>query len=1424
MAALRISWLPPADRSSPNAHAKPGAWSSLPPLARTAGPIQATAQSIPFVRRLAIRRPPSISLAPLRHELSLRAPHGLVSGISRVVARSQAEPELEFARKPVLDGGPDAPDALPVGEAAATDVSTSSSSGQLSVPSPTPRVLRTAQPRADGGPRPLTRLELPPGVLAREPTKPSPTAEAPANGVADPVAPPMPSPGAPASAAAPVGRSAPDVPRRRLLHRVGLGAPLVSPRPGNPPAEEPERVAPAEKPSVATDPPTLSSVAAERTEQKIEPAASPSRVRARAARERQLEQAGERTGLAGVAPAPRGTARAPLATDLSASDHPLAADRSTGGQPTRPTEPVTFGPTDPAVPSHGGSEESGQVSPRSARRESKPGRSSPAQRQPGAGAAAAPSRGGEGDPLPGRSGAPSAGRPARPEAPPSRPPGEAERAALSVPVEAARSAAPAPQTTSGAAASRPKRRDQPAPRRAETEGTTGSSQPISPGSPLEPPLERQPEAGVGREDVPLVSGRAPLVAPVAGGQVAAGPGAKRAARAPGAAAGAAPPSAGDGSVPAARPAPARVDRDDAPATRAVGGPSPPRSPAPAARAGAAAAPSRAEEGDPAPTRSAAPAPQTTSGAAASRPPRRDQAAPRRAETEGTPGSSQPISPGSPLEPDPERQPQAGVGRGDVPLVSGRAPLVKPVAGGLAGPIAKQAAPAPGAAAGATPPSAGDGSVPAARRELARVDRDDAPATRPVGGSSPLRSPAPAAKAVAAAAPSRAEEPDKAPSQSAAPAPQTTSGAATSRPPRRDQAAPRGAETAPGTGQNATAPIPAAAARHVAGQSAAATAAEASAVDAQRAARPATEGTTGSSQPISPGSSLEPPAERQPEAGVGREDVPLVSGRAPLVAPVAGGQVAAGPGAKRAARAPGAAAGAAPPSAGDGSVPAARPAPARVDRDDAPATRPPRAAKRAALPAPGTGQNATAPIPAAAARQVDAQPAPATAAKAPAVVPRRAARPATEGTTGSSQPISPGSSLEPPAERQPEAGVGRGDVPLVSGRAPLVKPVAGGLAGSIAKQAAPAAGAAAPSAGDVSAPAAPPGPARVDRDDAPAARAVGGSSPLRSPAPAATAGAAAAPSRPEEGDAAPGRSAAPSAERSAPPDAPPSRPPREAERAAFSAPVEAARSAAPAPQTRSGPAASRPPGRDQAAPRGAETAPGTGQNATAPIPAAARQVAGQSAAATAAAGLGDPVSLAERSIAASRPLSGARRLGSPTLRAPSPQRPDSPADEPRQPRLGRPELQASGGGRREMPGAAAAPAGRTRLVPQPHASAAARARSAVTADNPNSVNRSRSSTPDDSGSVTPEPAAATAIPKRAIATMPAPSSPPTPPSAAPRAAVVQRATSEPRLGASERTTEYEFDQLADRLYGRISARLRGELRIDRERLGLAADLR
>jgi hypothetical protein len=73
-------------------------------------------------------------------------------------------------------------------------------------------------------------------------------------------------------------------------------------------------------------------------------------------------------------------------------------------------------------------------------------------------------------------------------------------------------------------------------------------------------------------------------------------------------------------------------------------------------------------------------------------------------------------------------------------------------------------------------------------------------------------------------------------------------------------------------------------------------------------------------------------------------------------------------------------------------------------------------------------------------------------------------------------------------------------------------------------------------------------------------------------------------------------------------------------------------------------------------------------------------------------------------------------------------------------------------------------------------------------------------------------------------MPVPSSPPTPPSAGPRAAVVQRATFEPRLAASERTTEYEFDQLADRLYGRISARLRGELRIDRERLGLAADLR
>jgi hypothetical protein len=407
----------------------------------------------------------------------------------------------------------------------------------------------------------------------------------------------------------------------------------------------------------------------------------------------------------------------------------------------------------------------------------------------------------------------------------------------------------------------------------------------------------------------------------------------------------------------------------------------------------------------------------------------------------------------------------------------------------------------------------------------------------------------------------------------------------------------------------------------------------------------------------------------------------------------------------------------------------------------------------------------------------------------------------------------------------------------------VEPVAGGqlAAGPIAKQAAPAPGAAAgaapTSAGDESVPAARPGPARVDHDDTPATRAVGDPSPLRSPAPAANAGAAAAPSRAEEGDPAPRRSAAP------------------------------------APQTTSGAATSRLPRRHQAAPRDAETAPGTGQNATALIPAgAAPQVAAQPAPATAAkasdvaqtaesvtrrdpaprrglasgrgpepappqsaplwhaarqgapaarvgAALGDPMSLAERSIAASRPLSGARRLGAPTLRASSPRRPESPADEPLQPWPGRPELQASGP---EMPGAAAAPVGRTRLVPRPHASPAARPRSTATADKTNSVNRSRSSASD--GSVTPPPAAATAIPKPAIATMPAPSSPPTPPSAGPRAAVVQRARFEPRLVASERTTEYEFDQLADRLYGRISARLRGELRIDRERLGLAADLR
>jgi hypothetical protein len=233
VAAARISWLPPADSSTSDADAKGGAWSSVPPLSRTVGLIQATAQSVSFVRRLATRRPASVSLAPLRHDVSLRAPRGLVSGIARVVARSHSQRELEFVQRRVADGSPDELDALASDDAPMRAHETPSSDGE-SLPTPTPRVLRAAHAASERPRAPLTRLELPPGALPRKPDRASPPPETSANGGRDAVeasvAAPSPpeAPGA-AAAAVPAGPLAADAGRRRLIRRVGLGAPIVSP-------------------------------------------------------------------------------------------------------------------------------------------------------------------------------------------------------------------------------------------------------------------------------------------------------------------------------------------------------------------------------------------------------------------------------------------------------------------------------------------------------------------------------------------------------------------------------------------------------------------------------------------------------------------------------------------------------------------------------------------------------------------------------------------------------------------------------------------------------------------------------------------------------------------------------------------------------------------------------------------------------------------------------------------------------------------------------------------------------------------------------------------------------------------------------------------------------------------------------------------
>lgn len=229
MAAVRISWLPPAGDAASNGGRRRGARRSYPPFERAVGRVRLTASSLRFVQRLASRRRPRLALAPLGHQVSLTAPRGLASGIANVVFAPGTGPALEFP--PPDDWEPDFPEALADG---------ASPSGQTppSVPARRPRALRAADARMSSRRRSLTTFEGPP-TPARENRAqsnrkaPSPSASRPAPEAAPPLRPQQ-------------ERRAGS--RRVLRRRAGLGAPITPPRDDPVPTETSPDLAPKERP------------------------------------------------------------------------------------------------------------------------------------------------------------------------------------------------------------------------------------------------------------------------------------------------------------------------------------------------------------------------------------------------------------------------------------------------------------------------------------------------------------------------------------------------------------------------------------------------------------------------------------------------------------------------------------------------------------------------------------------------------------------------------------------------------------------------------------------------------------------------------------------------------------------------------------------------------------------------------------------------------------------------------------------------------------------------------------------------------------------------------------------------------------------------------------------------------------------------
>src|SRR5215510_13567154 len=75
-------------------------WASLPAIQRVVGQPRLTAPTAAFVESLAGSHEPDLSLEPLGHHVSLEAPAGLVTGLTRNVETYAASSQLVGRPKP----------------------------------------------------------------------------------------------------------------------------------------------------------------------------------------------------------------------------------------------------------------------------------------------------------------------------------------------------------------------------------------------------------------------------------------------------------------------------------------------------------------------------------------------------------------------------------------------------------------------------------------------------------------------------------------------------------------------------------------------------------------------------------------------------------------------------------------------------------------------------------------------------------------------------------------------------------------------------------------------------------------------------------------------------------------------------------------------------------------------------------------------------------------------------------------------------------------------------------------------------------------------------------------------------------------------------------------------------------------------------